>query len=425
MLLRFGAANHGSINEYAELSLIASEAIKDSGPMLFEPEGLKERVLPVVLIYGANASGKTTVYTSLSTMRRHVLDSFTRTGPADPVFRRPFALDPAAAKQPTRFDCDFLLDGIRYHFGFEATDQEYTREWMYYFPGGNRRSLYYRDVQNPHIDFGKSLKGRNRAIEEFTRKNSLFLSAAAQNAHPQLTQVFSYFSEKIQTVSAAINLTSIKKKLGQGIDSRILQFLTRADTGIIAADVQKTSPSASQLELYKKIVTVINSQLGENVSSEPPQEEVKISFGHAGITGDPVYLDFETESRGTVRLLDLLRGALAVIDNGGVLIIDELDVSLHTLLALELVEMFSKTSTNKGQAQLIATTHDTNVLCSQSIRRDQIWFCEKSNVGATHFYPLTKIRTRNTDNLEKGYLQGRYGAIPYLGSVEALLGLEQ
>jgi len=122
-----------------------------------------------------------------------------------------------------------------------------------------------------------------------------------------------------------------------------------------------------------------------------------------------------------LRLLKLLQPLLQTLDTGGLLFVDEIDSSLHTLIAQKLLNLFSSRSTNKNGAQLIATTHDTNLLCSDSLRRDQIWFTEKDRGGATHVFPLTDIKTRNTDNLEKGYLQGRFGAVPFVGPIEKLL----
>jgi AAA15 family ATPase/GTPase len=143
-------------------------------------------------------------------------------------------------------------------------------------------------------------------------------------------------------------------------------------------------------------------------------------LSHAGKDGLEVSLPFLTESRGTRRLIGLLMRAFDAIDRGSILFVDELDASMHTLLSMKLLELFSDNEINRNGAQLVATTHDTNILCLKTVRRDQIWFVEKDSDGATSVYPLTNIRTRNTDNLEKGYLQGRFGAIPFLGSTKEL-----
>jgi AAA15 family ATPase/GTPase len=127
------------------------------------------------------------------------------------------------------------------------------------------------------------------------------------------------------------------------------------------------------------------------------------------------------ESRGTLRLLKLLRPVLHALDTGGLVLVDEIDSSIHALLSRKIVSLFSSKETNKRGAQIIGTTHDTTLLCADFLRRDQIWFTEKDRTGTTHLFPLTDIKTRNTDNFEKGYLQGRFGAVPFLGPIEGLL----
>ncbi|OBP73266.1 hypothetical protein BAE42_14135 [Mesorhizobium loti] len=137
--------------------------------------------------------------------------------------------------------------------------------------------------------------------------------------------------------------------------------------------------------------------------------------------GKQVFFNLDKESAGTRRLLALLAPIFAALDHGGLIVIDEIDASLHTRACEAILALFSSTEFNANGAQLIATTHDTNILSSNLLRRDQIWFCEKGDTGETALFPLTDLRTRATDNIEKGYLQGRFGAIPFAGSPSQLL----
>lgn len=130
----------------------------------------------------------------------------------------------------------------------------------------------------------------------------------------------------------------------------------------------------------------------------------------------------KSESRGTLRLLRLLGPILDALDHGRTVVVDELDASMHPLLSAKILALFNSREANPRGAQLICTTHDTNLLSRDCLRRDQIWFTEKDSEGATHLFPLTDIRTRSTDNIEKGYLQGRFGAIPFLGNLGDFLG---
>lgn len=152
----------------------------------------------------------------------------------------------------------------------------------------------------------------------------------------------------------------------------------------------------------------------------PPLSVLKL--GHITSDGGTVYFTLDSESSGTRRLLLLLHHAFKALDQGSLLIVDELDTSLHTQACEAIIAPFSSRDTNPKGAQLVATTHDTNLLRSPMLRRDQIWFTEKDEGGATHLYPLSDFKVRKEDNLEKGYLQGRFGAIPFAGSALALFG---
>jgi hypothetical protein len=420
MLLRFGVANHYSVMDYCELSLIASKAIKDQGADLLTPPNLRQAVLPAVLVYGANASGKTTIFSALSAMRDHVVNSFTDLKPNEDVPRNPFALDGRGRSEPSRFDCDFMVDDTRYHYGFECSDKAFTREWLYSFPEGARRVLFDRDEQD--VIFGKHLRGRNKVIESFMRPNSLFLSVAAQNAHPQLSHIYDFFDKKISSISCTVNTGSIEQSIPENLDKRVVEFMRLADTGIVDAQVKREELSEENRQQMEKLHAALASAFPEAGMPKPPQEAKSVSFLHAAADGAPVPLPFEAESRGTIRLLSLVMRAIKALDDGNILLVDELDLSLHTLLSLQLLSLFASAATNPHGAQLIATTHDTNILCSKKVRRDQIWFCEKNDRGETSLYPLTDIRTRNTDNIEKGYLEGRFGAVPFVGRLEQLFG---
>ena len=250
--------------------------------------------------------------------------------------------------------------------------------------------------------FGRALKGRNRLIADLTRANSLFLSAAAQQDHEQLSAVYAYIAGIGGVGGWSISGRFASELLGEKeLDPRVVEFLGRADTGVV--DYRQRVIELSDTELMGKL-----SQLGVQT---PPEKVPLIELAHRGPQGD-VYLELERESAGTRRLLVVLSQLFDALDSGMPLVVDELDVSLHTQASLALVELFCSPRTNPNGAQLIATVHDTNLLDAPILRRDQIWFAEKSTEGATVVYPLTDIRTRKGDNLERGYLQERYGATP-------------
>lgn len=414
MLIRFGTANHYSINEYTQLSFIASNSLKDQQAELI-PFGDRLNILPAVIVYGANASGKTTMLTALRNIRKHVIDSASSLKPGQRIPRSPFRLSSDGNNKPTRYDCDFIIDDTRHHYGFEFLGDIYIQEWLYAYPEGQPRLMFSRGEDG--FSFGRHLKGQNRVIESLTRSNALFVSTAAQNAHPYLTKVYNYFKDKIKFLGCSSDHDDVERTLPESgeLDSRIIHFLQIADTGIHAATIKKRRVSEESKSITKQIFDALSTVLPPDVPAqalEKANNRRELRFGHVGKDIDNlVYLPLQQESRGTIRLVQLLIMALEVLDDGGLLIVDELDSSLHTVLAREFIRMFNhQSSTSRGQ--LLASTHDTNLLADNTVRRDQVWLAQKTPWGETELSPLTDIRTRKDDNLERLYLQGRLGALP-------------
>jgi AAA15 family ATPase/GTPase len=206
------------------------------------------------------------------------------------------------------------------------------------------------------------------------------------------------------------------------IDPRAVAFLKCADTGIVDAKLEELELTGKSKQFADSLRKVFQDNLGDSeISMEFETSSRSLTLGHSTSSGETVYLPFFDESRGTARLFDLIVDVYEVLDDGGVFVVDELDNSLHTVLASELVRLFGSPVHNKSGAQLIFTTHDTNLMRHDLFRRDQIWLCEKDRSGATCIYPLTDISVRRTDNIEKGYLQGRFGAVPFWGGDGELL----
>jgi hypothetical protein len=211
MLIRFAASNYLSIKDTAVLSFVASNGIKDHASELIEPSGIKQALLPAIIIFGPNAAGKTTILSALQSMRRHVLNSAQRK-PGGSIGFNPFALAKPDPQGVTRFEIDFLVENVRHHYGFEFNSERYTNEWLYAFPEGYARQLFVREGQEFH--FGKTMRGPNRVIESLTPANSLFLPKAAQNAHPYLTAVYEYFDRKISSVNCNVDVSASQRNIG-------------------------------------------------------------------------------------------------------------------------------------------------------------------------------------------------------------------
>ncbi len=413
MLLRFAVANHLSIREKQELSFAAS-SLRDRGDGLIDCKAVQSgSVLPAIVIYGANASGKSNVVNAIADMRGMVLWSHTQGEPGGGVPRDAFKLDSTCSQTPSRFEIDFVIDDVRYHYGFETTDDVFASEWLYAFPGSHRRRMFERD--NNGFNFGRWLKGRNNNIAGLTRPNSLFLSAAAQNSHEQLSKIYEYFRSIDFASSISVpGTTASALYTGGDPGQRVIEFLTSINTGVIGYQKRETDISDKDRAMRRDMVAIVEKLSGGTIKIEPDKydKHVAIELAHRGRQGEPVYLDLDSESAGTRRLLIVLSLAYQALDEGTLLCIDEVDASLHTYASEAILKLFCRPEINRNGAQLIATTHDTNLMKSSVLRRDQLWFTEKTPEGATELYPLTDIRTRKGDNIELGYLQGRYGALP-------------
>ena len=434
MLLRFGVANFRSIRNYQELQLTASARINRKQPAMHVPV-LREAAVPVVAIYGANASGKSNLVAALGEMRRHIVKSHKSLDATDPISREHFRLDSASATKPTRFDCTFAIKNavaeeevVVYEYGFEFTDQEYGKEWLLCTVRRQRqttRTLFERKTVDGEVEvrFGGQLQGENRTIANLTRPNSLFLSAAAQNNHPQLSKVHQHFTKNWTVLSdrASMNDFQLAEHLdGYPYAEQLLSVVRQADLGIVGADAQAYEPDNATKKMHKKMVEIVIDFMDEKepnrgFSVQDMEDSIshlhRFQFIHSGMDGEDRPFSYDLESQGTRTLVSLLIPAFEALSSGSLLVIDELDSSLHPRLVRAFASLF-KGGANSGGAQLIFSTHDVALLDVGLLERDEIWMAEKARDGASAFTPLTDYRLRSRDDIEKAYRHGRVGGVP-------------
>lgn len=442
MLLRFGVENHRSVRDYQEVSFVSSSLKGQESALMALPagegEGSREsgvargiKVLPVIALYGANASGKSTVLEAFKFFRDGIISSHAHSSNHETTAYLPFLLDKESRSRPSRYDADIVLGETRYHYGYTLDGKRILAEWLYSFPTVGARQvksvLFHRDASSDQeYYFGKSLKGENKQISRLTRDNSLFLSSAALNAHPQLSPIYEFFKTKItRRFDSEVDKASLTRQLvayfesNESSRSAALKFLSEADTGIIGMDFSRVPIRTSEKakEFISEFEVLITKHLGSdlNLDSLKGKESPKVGIFHAAGGTDSHLMDLDVESSGTKSLLNLLGPIYQRLADGGVIIIDELNSTLHPLISRKIVSLFMDPETNSGKAQLIFSTHDTNILSSKMLRRDQIIFAEKDEFGSTHVYALSDIKARADENIEAGYLRGKFGAIPFLG----------
>jgi uncharacterized protein len=414
MLVEFRVTNFRSLRDEQTLSLVASKdkTLQDTHSIATSLKAAP-RLLKSAALYGANASGKSNLIKALQYMRGVVMESATIIQPGQSYAVQPFRLDSTSVSQPTEFEVTFILDDVRYQYGFAMTPHRIVREYLLVYKAFKPQRWFERSVDTKTgadvYYFGAGLKGSKNLWEGATRQNALFLSTAVQLNSEDLRPVFDWFANRLVIVNEQAPLSSkasiqlLKHAEGR---KQICDFLTAADISIVDIDVvtRKVPGQAVHFDLVADNTEVHTEEM----------EEHQLHFSHVTAQGRAVFA-LADESSGTRNLLFLAGPVLEILQKGMVLVIDELDTSLHTLLVRELVRLFHQPDVNTGSAQLIFTTHDTSLLDAPDLlRRDQVWFVEKDKNQASTLVSLCEFSPRKNEALERGYLLGRYGAVPLL-----------
>lgn len=415
MLIEFRLKNFRSLRDEQVLSLVAStdKTLRDTHTLA---TGLKAApaLLRSAVVYGANASGKSNLIKALQFMRGVVMESATVIQPGQTFDRlQPFRLDADSAGQPTEFEVTFILDGVRYQYGFAMTAQRIVGEHLLVYKAFKPQRWFERRFDaatgKDVYEFGPGLKGSKNVWEGATRPNALFLSMAVQLNSDALRPVFDWFAHRLVIFNEISPLApQVSVQMLKQVEQRkaICDFLAAADISIADIDVvaRKGPGQVFQFDIMSGKTDVRNEEIEHN----------ELKFHHVTEQGKAVF-DLADEPSGTRNLLFLAGPLLDILSKGLTLVVDELDTSLHTHLVQALVRLFHRPEVNTGGAQLIFTTHDTSLLDAYGLfRRDQVWFVEKKKDQSSELYGLTEFSPRKNEALERGYLQGRYGAVPII-----------
>jgi hypothetical protein len=362
------------------------------------------------VIYGPNASGKSNLLFALNYLRAVVAESATLIKPGQTYNVQPFRLDAAYVNQPTEFEITFLLDGTRYEYAVAMTSQCIVSESLMVYRTIRPTQLFSRQLQADGeqyaYQFSAYLTGSRKLWQDSTRPNALFLSTAAQLNSELLSPIFRWIVDNIIYLPAGAllnhDVTTARLATPEG-RAAIHAFLVTADIAIANVNVVPRKGVREQVVFHPGGIAHTKREEGEFM--------VPI-FEHTTAKGSAQF-ELHEESDGTQRLYGLAAPVLEVLKGGHILIVDELDSSLHALLVRRLISMFHDPGINQDGAQLLFSTHDTSLLDHTLFRRDQIWFTEKDADQATHLYPLTDFSPRKQEAWERGYLMGRYGAVPF------------
>jgi len=421
MLIEFSVKNYRSIRDKQTLSLARSKGDELQESNVFNTDaGSSMDLLKTVAIYGPNASGKSNLIMAAGSMKSIVLESAIQRQRGDALPVKAFLLDEMTADAPTEFEIVFIAGGVRYQYGFAATSERVVEEWLIAFPKG-RSQRWFGRIWNKKKDLyewemGNSLLGQKLLWQESTRPNALFLSTAVQLNSTQLQPVYDWFEYTLRIGSLERWNPEFTASLCKKSDLRvkILEFIKAADLDI--QDIEVESEKMSAKHLLDELPEEFKNKLLKDMKDS---EVYNIRTVHRTAQGKSVRFDFDDESDGTKKFFAMTGPFIDTLNNGFVLLIDELHDNFHPQMVKFLVDLFHSNKTNLKNAQLVFTTHETSILNQEVFRRDQIWFCEKDAQQATVLYPLTDFSPRKgRENLEASYLSGRYGALPYLRLVD-------
>jgi hypothetical protein len=421
MLIEFSVTNYRSFLTTQLLTLTANTATELREENSFvSPVSSLPRLLRSAVVYGPNASGKSNLVQAIAFMKRFVLSSAKDSQEGEKIDATPFLFNRQSSQNPSEFEALFIQDGIRYQYGFTVNSERVTGEWLFAYPEGRAQKWFERnfdpETQKDIWYFGPKFTGHRKVWQEATRSNALFLSTAVQLNNEQLKPAFNWFDHKLVVLAQGTSINhgfSTNECEEEKKKKKILKFMNAADLSI--TDIFLEKKDFSMDDLPPDMPQSIKEEIAKDLKGE---KLTRLFFMHpSSDNGEDVPLEFNEESAGTQKLFVLAGPWLDVLNNGFVLFVDELDTSLHPHLVRFLLNLFHNPETNRHNAQLVFTTHDTTVLDQTLMRRDQVWFVAKDDENATSLYPLSDYKPRKGEALQKGYLYGRYGALPLPGEL--------
>lgn len=422
MLLKFSVENFRSIHNKCTLSMIA-QGISDEPKYNYAVIG-KKKILKTAAIYGANSSGKTNIIRALGAMTNTVLSSV-KLNDGDKLEYDPFRLV-ADNNKPSYFEVMFTIEDTVYKYGFEIDSYKIHGEWLYQSTLNARsmKVLFIRTLEGIGVEANNFPEGIDK--ESMTNTNRLFISLCAQLGGNISQQIVSWFKEDLNAISGiycqdylGYSKIMLHKHL-EGYDKAINFFK------ILKLGFNKIETIENEIDISSFPEDMPEEMKAQLIQAFKDKKKIDLKSQHniydrkgAIIKTDVFDID-DMESEGTKKLIQLSGPIFNTLTNGAILAIDELDAKMHPLISQYIVDLFNNPETNPNNAQLIFTTHDTHLLSSSLLRRDQIWFTEKDQMEQTDLYRMMDIelpdgtKPRNDANFEKNYIKGRYGAVPYI-----------
>ncbi len=437
MIVRFTVSNFRSFGEEVSFSMIPGRSIGHDSHIIRAVKPNDIDVLRTGLIYGANASGKSNLVKALDFMRKLVLDS---PRPNSRILLQQFKLWEENKTNSSKFELEFIINNQAYIYGFEITTQKIISESLYSSTEKSERVLFKRTTEDTGkasvrfynlSDKSKENKDFLKFVARSTRPNQLFLSKALDDNVDEYKNIYRWFGSVLKIVYPTSRLTGVQIAIENDkvFSKNLSSFLTDMSTGVKEVHLKEVPIDSLPEGVISDIIGDLSEEKGMAVDVFPlgrfivnlnKNNDVKVSglaARHLRADGTDVIFDWQSEeSDGTQRLLDLFPVLHTEKNDTEVFIIDEIDRSLHPNLVREFIKLYL--GRDHSACQLIMSTHDATLLDLDLLRRDEYWFVEKDpSTGQSEVYSLEEFKPRNDRKIGKGYLNGRYGAIPAFGNV--------
>lgn len=428
MLIEFSFSNYRSFRDRVTLSM---EAVGYGSLKQCVFPYRNKRLLPATAIYGKNGGGKSNVIRAFWLATQFIRNAQRTQHESAHVPMRPFLLNDTSAHEPSSFEFIYVCDDVKYTYGFSATNDEIIEEHLYHAPNGQSVLVFSRERQNFNFR-NNAQKKKRQLIGEAVAKNQLYFAVACTMNESACIKAMAWFREHI---FFSRDYTDIPQQLlenseNPNILNAIKEYAKIADVGIQDMDFEFRHVSIDKGKpLPKEMPEGIKSALEQFIralSDAPNASEAKLRVGevsaksfHKGIAsnGDSKLfeLPLSDESDGTRKLMSLAPAIERVLKCGGVLLVDELEKEMHPLMMEFIVSKFQSPDNNTNHAQIIFTTHNTELLNMNLLRKDQLYFADKSRKdGASELYSISDLPTVTHENIRKGYLMGKYGGTPNL-----------
>lgn len=421
MLIYFKVGNYKSIKEPLTLNFLASSISEHNNSNVITAD--KAAVLKSLLLYGHNASGKSKILDAFIFFKKFITDSAIRNQGDGAIDVEPFRLNEMTMKKPSFFEAGFLLDTIRYRYGFEANKDKIHKEWLLETKAQKEYPVFLRIKDE--FEISENRFENAKGLEKRTRSNALFLSVASQWNVAKAELINKWFSSIFTasglTDSRAFKDLTVEMLSNPKYSKLIHEFIRKADLGIAAIDVAELPLEIPEID--RRLSPDVKELFLQNMKAEQGKSVITHHYRFDkknNVVGTEMFLLDKQGSEGTRKYFSLIGLILTALYENRLIVMDEFDARLHTALSKAILKLFNS-SKIKSKGQLLVASHDTALLDKNILRRDQIYFVEKDKYGASHTTSLVEYKVRKEAPYDRNYLQGRYGAIPLIDDLETLV----